>query len=122
MESHKRLLAIFHIIYGGFLLSFFLIMSIIWRSILPYIMSGIGSDEAVFVGMILSLVQVIAVFVGLLIPLPSLIGGIALLNERQWGIKLLLISGGLSLFNVPLGTALGAYTIWTYVKMNEESK
>jgi hypothetical protein len=43
----------------------------------------------------------------------SLIVGIALLTRRPWGRVLALIAGFLSLLSIPMGTALGVYTLWT---------
>jgi hypothetical protein len=38
--------------------------------------------------------------------------GIGLLQRASWGRITALVAGFLSLLNIPLGTALGIYTIW----------
>jgi len=48
----------------------------------------------------------------ILMAVPGFIGGIGLLKYRRWARILVLILGCLNLFSVPLGTALGVYTIW----------
>jgi hypothetical protein len=44
--------------------------------------------------------------------LPALIAGFALLKRYPWSRFLALVLGFLSLFIVPLGTALGIYALW----------
>jgi hypothetical protein len=55
----------------------------------------------------------------ILMAVPGFIGGIGLLKYRRWARILVLILGCLNLFSVPLGTALGVYTIW--VVMDDET-
>jgi len=56
----------------------------------------------------------IALFVALL-SVPGIIGGIGLLRLRPWARYLVLILAVLDLFNIPIGTAVGAYSIWVLV-------
>ena len=44
--------------------------------------------------------------------LPGILAGIGLLQRRKWGRVLGIIVGVLDLFNVPVGTALGIYSLW----------
>ena len=55
----------------------------------------------------------------LLLSIPELIGGIGLLKRRGWARILVLIIGILDLINIPIGTAIGIYTIW--VLLNEKT-
>ena len=48
----------------------------------------------------------------LIISAPGLIGGIYLLKRRPWARILVLVLGFLNLIEIPIGTALGIYTIW----------
>lgn len=120
MESHKRTLAILHIIYGGLTLSVAIIANTIFRSVLPFIAAEMNSEEMMFFSTFGHVIQSVVIFLLLLIPLPSVIGGIALLNGKKWGLTLILISGSLSLLSFPIGMALGAYTIWVFVKSGQE--
>jgi hypothetical protein len=47
-----------------------------------------------------------------MIAAPGIIGGIGLLRYQPWARILVLILGCLNLLSIPLGTALGIYTIW----------
>lgn len=68
----------------------------------------------------LSGVSVIVGVVLAVVAAPSIIGGIGLLNRRDWSRILLLVLGALALFSFPIGTAVGGYTI--YVLVQQESR
>jgi hypothetical protein len=54
-----------------------------------------------------------------LVSVPGIIAGIGLFRYQPWARILTLILAVLDLFNIPIGTAVGAYTIW--VLMQEET-
>jgi len=60
----------------------------------------------------------VALFVALL-SVPGIIGGIGLLRLEPWARYLVLILAVFDLFNIPIGTAAGVYTIW--VLMQDET-
>ena len=43
---------------------------------------------------------------------PGLLAGWGLLRRKSWGRALAIVVGLLSLINVPIGTAIGLYTLW----------
>lgn len=53
--------------------------------------------------------------------IPGLAAGYGLLRRTAWGRNLALVVGILNLFNVPIGTALGAYTLWVLTQPEIES-
>ncbi len=53
-----------------------------------------------------------------LLALPGIVAGYGLLTRRRWGRMLAIVVGILNLANVPLGTALGCYTL--YVLLQEQ--
>ncbi|MCA1641527.1 MAG: hypothetical protein LC785_06145 [Acidobacteria bacterium] len=57
----------------------------------------------------------VAVLVGAL-SLPNLIGGWGLLKRKSWSRILVIVLGCLGLLSIPLGTALGIYTLWALTK------
>jgi hypothetical protein len=105
MEKHISILGILHIARGGLVL---LIGVLAWVTL-----AGIGafSGDAVALG-ILGLLATIAAGFMMFLSLPSILAGIGLMQHRPWGRILALIVGGISLIDIPLGTALGVYTIW----------
>lgn len=121
MESNNRLLSILHIVYGGLILLFAVFATTVIESMLPFLTSGVPEEGQFFMGMALNVIQVLAIFFLIAVPIPSVIGGIALLQGKKWGLTILLISGSLSLFSFPIGTALGVFTIIVYSK-NQNQK
>jgi hypothetical protein len=62
------------------------------------------------------------VLAGLLV-LPSLvaiIGGQGLLHHRPWARRLVLVLAVIELFNIPIGTILGLYSMWTLLQDETE--
>jgi hypothetical protein len=57
----------------------------------------------------------VGVFVALL-AVPGIVGGIGVLRLKPWARYLVLILAVLDLFNIPVGTAVGVYTIWAMVQ------
>jgi hypothetical protein len=53
-----------------------------------------------------------------IISVPGIIGGIGLLHRREWARILVLIISALHLLNIPIGTAIGAYSIWVLVQQD----
>ena len=47
---------------------------------------------------------------------PGMIGGIALLQRKEWGRIMTIVVGALSLMDIPMGTALGVYTFWALMQ------
>lgn len=124
MDSHKKLLGILHIVYGTGALLIFLVFNSLFRSLFPFIAAEIneaeGPEGAALFEMITGMVHTIILFVLLFILVPSIIGGIAFLYRKNWGLYLMMISGCLSLLSFPLGTALGIYTIWIFLNSRNQ--
>jgi hypothetical protein len=54
--------------------------------------------------------------------LPGLLAGWGLLQRRNWARILGIVVAVLNLFNVPIGTALGVYTLWVLTDENAASE
>ena len=114
MEVHKRILAILYIISGSLQILGMLFVTAFLSVIIPFIMDEAGPDaEWVFVWLV-PFIRIIAVVIILFFSIPSIIGGIALLNSKPWALTLLLVLGCFKLFSFPIGTAIGIYTIYVY--------
>ena len=87
------------------------------------IFSGIGifADDPHLAAVLTTVGFFIAIFLCVL-AIPGIIAGLALLMQKTWGLALALVIGVLNLFCFPFGTALGAYTIWVFVKQQNEQK
>lgn len=113
MERHINLIGILWIVFGGLSLTvgFLGFLVLFGISFIPDM-----GPEAPF---ILRTVGTIAVFFFALFGIPKIFAGIGLLKKKEWGRVLTLIVSFISLLNIPLGTALGIYSIVILVK--EES-
>lgn len=120
MEPHKRILATIYIVYGAFI---FFILALVWVVLFGLIFNHhINFDidasyrELLFVR---SIISIIFTFLIIFFVLPSIIGGIGLLYNKRWAFILLIVEGCLNLVNFPVGTAIGAYTLWVFFKDQE---
>ena len=112
MKEHITILAALHIAHS--------ILGILIGTIILFVLTGAGiiscDPEA------LAITSTIGVFIStiiLMFSIPGLIGGIALLKRKSWARIFILIVGSIKLFEIPIGTALGIYSIW--VLTNEET-
>ncbi len=112
MEKHITLVAAIHIGFGifGMFIALIVFTAIVGGGILS------GDSDAMAITSIVG--TVIAFFLSVK-SIPDIIGGIGLLKRKSWARIVLLIIGCLDLLEIPIGTAVGAYTIW--VLLNEET-
>lgn len=122
MDSNKRILAILHIIYGTLTLVTFLILNTLFQTAWPFILDEIDEDTKIIIQTVIGFARTLALILVFSVPLPSIVGGIVLLNGKKWGLIPLLVSGCLSLMSFPLGTALGIYTLVVFVKDQKQNK
>jgi hypothetical protein len=113
MDKHITLTAAFHIGYG--------VLSIvgavfIWAA--AYGLGFIPQDEEVLG--ILSAVINVGAFVLLFSSILGIVCAVGLLKRKSWARILTLIISAVYLVRIPIGTALGIYSMWTL--LNEETK
>ena len=115
IQDHFRTLGIAHIAYA--------VIMLVPAILVFTVLSGIGilSDDPHATAILTTIGFFIAVFLCVL-AVPGIIAGLALLGQKTWGLALALVIGVLNLFCFPFGTALGAYTIWVFVKQQNENK
>lgn len=83
--------------------------------------AGIGtfaaadSGDPVALG-ILGVIGLVALLFFVVLALPGMLAGFGLLRRKKWGQILGLVVGILSLFNFPIGTAIGAYTLFVLLQ------
>ena len=109
MEKHVTVLGILYIAFSllGLLLAVIIFAAVVGGGLIS------GDSEAIAITAIVG--PAVASFF-LLLSTPGLIGGIYLLKRRPWARILVLVLGFLNLIEIPIGTALGIYTIWVLLK------
>lgn len=119
MESHKKILGILYIVSGILQMLTLVIVSLFLTSFLPFIASEVEAEATWILELVGALVPAIIWCVIILFSIPSIIGGVAMLQGKSWALTLLLVMGCFKLFSFPIGTALGVYTIWVYAESNK---
>lgn len=105
MKDHIKVIGILWVVFGALwlCLAAFVLLVFLGVAMIP--------DVEDISPSILRLIGIIAGgFFGLL-GLPQIIGGLGLLRHKEWARILILVLAFLALLNVPVGTALGAYTL-----------
>ena len=105
MERHITVVGVLHIAYN--------VVGILIGLALFTFLTGIG----IFTGddVALTVLTLVATFLAglfLIGSIPGVIGGIFLLQRREWARILVIIVSFFDLLHVPLGTLLGAYSLW----------
>jgi hypothetical protein len=119
MENHKRILGILFIVSGVLQAIGMLLISIFVPAFLNFVFDQAEVETQRLVEWIVPFISVLSTAIIILLSIPSIIGGISLLNGQKWALTLLLVLGCFKLFSFPFGTAIGIYTIWVY---SEEKK
>ena len=109
MEKHINIVAALQI---GFSILGIIIGAVVF-AILHFAGDISGDHEAQFV---LSIVANVLVIFFAVLSIPGIIAGIGLFKRKEWARILTLIISVLDLFNFPLGTAVGVYSIWALVQ------
>lgn len=112
MDKHLTLLGALHLGIAAVLLCVALVVFVV------VVGGGVLSREADAIAITMLIGTTVGTFLFLL-ALPGLLAGWGLLKRRRWSRILALVVGAVNLVNIPLGTALGVYTIW--VLMQDEA-
>lgn len=124
IQSHKRTLGIIHIVYGSLIAITFIFIGSLVSIFYPFISeeiakdAGKDADEILF--MVSSIIRVVFILLLIFSALPSIIGGIGLLQKKSWGVVIALIAGCVSIFSFPFGTAVGIYSIYVFIENNKQ--
>ena len=109
MERHVTAVAVLHIAYSifGILIGILVFVFLGWATVVAH------NEEATII-----LTTIASLICGALAlhSIIGLIGGSGLLRHKNWARILVLVLSGLDLFRIPIGTALGVYSIWVLVQ------
>lgn len=118
MKKHITVVGAIHIGFGivGLIAAFIVLLVLIGTGVLFLSIEG---DE-----LPLTILASVAVFVSIILgilSIPEIIGGIGVLKLKNWARYLVLVIAIFNLFNIPLGTAIGIYSIWVLMQDEAES-
>jgi hypothetical protein len=110
MKKHVTIVAALRI--GSGILG--LVAALVVWFVMEFALSQIGGDEIA-----VTVVSFIKVFVSVIIGFMSVMGiiaGIGLMAYQGWARILAIIVSAINCLNVPIGTLIGVYSIWTLVQ------
>ena len=112
-QNHITLLGVLHIARGALVL----LIGVVLFGLLTGI--GVISDDSTALG-VLGFIGTALMLLLVALAIPCVLAGIGVLLRREWGRITALVVGILSLIDIPIGTAIGVYSIW--VLMNDETR
>lgn len=118
VSQHYRTLGILQIIYSGLHAFGGLGVIFVAKFVLGGVLGMANPRPPMFVQPLVEMVG----WCLLAVSMVGLIGGIGLLNRSLWARTLTLVAGFIELLNVPIGTALGIYTIWVLLSTGAEDE
>jgi hypothetical protein len=118
MDTHVKVAGWLRIVGSAYyLLAALVVMTVLGAGSIA--MGASGDSDAIHVApWIMAIAVGVTGFLALL-ALPGLITGWGLLNYRPWARILNIVLSALDLFHIPVGTALGVYSLW--VMLNPET-
>ena len=109
MEKHVNVVAALHIGLSIFGIVIALIIGVVLGLVGGFIDDPVANK-------ILPIIATVAIWVVILLSIPGIIAGIGLFKRKEWARILTLILSVIKLLNIPIGTAVGAYSIWVLVQ------
>jgi len=109
MEKHIQIVAALRI--GFSILG--LIIGLLLYSL--FFLLGDFIDDA-DVQVVFTIIAKVVLVVIIVLGIPGIIAGVGLLKRKEWARILTLILSVIDLINFPVGTAVGAYSIWALVQ------
>jgi len=119
VQEHVRLLAILWMAYSGLTVVGGIVLIVISNTLFGRFSQAGPPPE------VTSWLRPFLTVIGYLIlakAAASLIAGLGLLQREPWGRTLTLVVGFISLFNIPIGTALGVYTLWVLLPAQSDEE
>ncbi len=113
MDIHTRVAAVLHIVSGILVLLVLLVLGAMVGAFGALGASfGFSPELTAWVG------GIGVLFVGLfaLLPIAEIVGAVLLLRGSEAGRVMTIVFSVLSLLNLPIGTAIGAYSLWALLR------
>lgn len=109
MDKHIMLVGILNIAMGviGLVIAIIIFAAVVGGGILS------GDEDAL---MITSIVGTTVAGLIVILSIPGIIGGAGVLRHHNWARILVLIISAIELLNIPIGTIIGIYSIWTLIQ------
>ena len=111
-QDHNKIIGIMHLIWGGFnTLMILIIFPFIMVILRGAMMSDPHGPPPEFVSFFTAIMVAVFVF-SLLLSLPPLLAGYAMLKRKRWAKVMAVIAACFEALSMPFGTALAVYSLW----------
>ena len=111
-DQHNKYVGISHLVYAGLqLLMLIVVMVFIAMMIAEFNRQPQRAADDYLVPWFVP-ITVIAMLINIVLAIPPIIAGYALLKRRPWAKIAGIVGGAVGVMNFPLGWALAAYTFW----------
>jgi predicted nucleic acid-binding Zn ribbon protein len=121
VQEHVRLVGILWMAYSALVVVGGVVLAIVARTLFGgyfKIQGGPPPQVTAWLGPFLTLIAGVILIKGA----AGFIAGWGLLQREPWARAVTLVVGFISLFNVPLGTALGIYTLWVLLPTQSDDE
>jgi len=117
MKQHIQAVAILHIGLGilGVLAAVIVLVVMLLPGLLVLAEEGGDIAFAILAGIAVGVASLLIV-----LSVPGIVGGWGLLRYQPWARILVMILSILELLNIPIGTAVGVYSIWVLAQVETE--
>ncbi|HEV3470526.1 MAG TPA: hypothetical protein VG148_14480 [Pyrinomonadaceae bacterium] len=112
--DHNKVIGIMHLVYGGFFTLMAFLMLLIFGGLAGMISALAANDPNAPPAAIFWLVAGVFFFVYLVLSLPSLVAGYAMLKRKPWARVAGIVASVLAAMSLPFGTALCVYSLWFF--------
>ena len=120
MQTHVKVLGVLYLAVGACMLLLALFLFLTMGSVAGIVGATAEPQDAAIAIPVLGLAgTALAAMLGIF-SLPSLITGYGLLYFKQWARIVGIVLSAVSLINIPIGTAIGAYGLWVLLSKETE--
>jgi hypothetical protein len=109
-QDHNKVIGIMHLIWGGLTALIMVIVSLFFFPMMGFAAADPNTPRALPV--VFGFFGVLMIVLGLVLGLPSVIAGYAMLRRKSWARVVGIIAACLEALSFPFGTALCVYTFW----------
>jgi hypothetical protein len=110
--DHNKVIGVMHLVYGGFFTLIAFLLLFIFGGLAAMVAAAGASDPDAPPAFFFGLIAFFIFVVYLVLSLPSLIAGYAMLKRKQWAKVAGVVAAVLATVSFPFGTALCVYTLW----------
>lgn len=112
VQDHNKLVAILHLVNGGMKL-FGVLIALVMMIIFGIFATLAPSNKGGAIPFVVFLlIAVIVIIITSIFTIPSFLAGYGMLKRKSWARVAGIFAACLDLLSIPLGTALGIYSLW----------